>query len=1100
MQKILSHLFILIFTILSLLSFSQEIDSMRFFPPVIQEEESNIKVSDVNISDGYTNNYQSINNPNYWKNRKPFDGYWQQDVYYNLKANIDEKTNIVDGIEELVYWNNSPDTLTYVYFHMYNNAFQPGSYYDQLHNANNIYPRYGKWEAQKKGIEIIEMKVDGETVKMELDNTVMKVYLPKPLPPNRHITFNSTFKSYFDAQSVRRRNTVFNAYGNKHYNGVHWYPRISVYDRKFGWDTDQHLGREFYGDFGSFDVELTFASNFVVECTGKLLNESEVLPADLRAKLDISNFKYKPWEEAPSIITPYDSAQRKTWKYHAENVHDVAFTADPTYRIGETYWNGIRCVALVEEPHASRWQDAPQFIANVIKTYSEDFGMFVYPKIVVADARDGMEYPMLTLCGGGTPDYHGLLAHEIGHNWFFGQVGSNETYRAMLDEGFTQFLTAWALRKIDGDTLITSRPASNYADRFLRYDEAINNRVFNGYMFDAITLSDATLNTHSDGFNGALKHGGGYGNVYYKTATMLMNLQYVLGDSLFLKAMQHYFNQWKICHPYVEDFRNSIIQYTHVDLNWFFDQWIETSKRIDYAVKSVKKGESKDEYVVTLKRKGRMQMPIDLRVVSKKDSIYDFYIPNTWFEKKTNATVLPKWYGWDVINPTYQAKIKIPNGISNVIIDPSQRLADTYMLNNNKKLPIRYYFDSQIFNTADWRTYEFYLRPDLWYNGYDGFKFGVHMNGNYMEYFHKFDANIWFNSGILQQHLDSTIGINKFNYVSYRFNYNTALNKYTKNARMYLSGRYLDGLHLYQVMTDKKDDTGKNRLFIAFKTMLRPDSTSLNYLLYPNEWEAGKLNNSATIGLQHTYNYRAGKGDMLFKLRSSTVGNDYDYAQLSLTVINETNLGKMLFRTRTFMQYGSGSRVPSESALFLSGANLEEMMENKYTRSVGFFDNNWDSNTTNNWTGYDISTNHFHAGGGLNLRGYAGYLAPFEAKDGEVYLTYKGNTGAAVNMELAFDKLINFHPRITKRLKMDTYLFTDAGIINYKYEESSFNMADIRIDAGIGAALTIKNWGVLQKAKPLTIRIDFPLFLNHTPAVSPDYVQFRWVIGVNRAF
>ena len=151
------------------------------------------------------------------------------------------------------------------------------------------------------------------------------------------------------------------------------------------------------------------------------------------------------------MITEYKKGETKTWKYHAENVHDFAFTADPTYRIGEAWWEDKVCYSLAQEPHASRWENAADFGANCIKVFSEDFGRYVYHKIIVADARSGMEYPMITLDGGSDPGYRGLLAHEIGHMWFFGQVGNNETYRALLDEGFTQFLTAWGLIKIDGE-------------------------------------------------------------------------------------------------------------------------------------------------------------------------------------------------------------------------------------------------------------------------------------------------------------------------------------------------------------------------------------------------------------------------------------------------------------------------------------------------------------------------------------------------------------------------------------------------------------------------------------------------------------------------
>lgn len=114
-------------------------------------------------------------------------------------------------------------------------------------------------------------------------------------------------------------------------------------------------------------------------------------------------------------------------------------------------WNGIRVVAIAQEPNAAGWQLSAYFTANVIKVYSQDFGMYAWPKIVVADAKDGMEYSMLTLDNGTYPQHQNLLAHEVGHMWFYGMVGTNETYRAMMDEGFTQFLTVWAMDKIVGE-------------------------------------------------------------------------------------------------------------------------------------------------------------------------------------------------------------------------------------------------------------------------------------------------------------------------------------------------------------------------------------------------------------------------------------------------------------------------------------------------------------------------------------------------------------------------------------------------------------------------------------------------------------------------
>lgn len=1045
--------------------------------------------------------YRSSANQHYWKNRKPTKDYWQQDVHYKIKANINEITNIVSATEDLTYYNNSPDTLTFVYFHLYQNAFQPGSYFDQLTRANDVTPRYGRYEAQKKNTEILELTSGGKALKKETDNTLVKVFLNKPLLPGDSVSFSMSFNSYFDTGTQRRRMKVFNTFGNKHFDGVHWYPRMAVYDRKFGWETDQHMEKEFYGDFGTYDVELTFSHNYIVEATGELVNRKEAMPDELRKKLDLSNFRDKRMFSEPSVIIPYDSTQRKTWKYHAINVHDFAFTADPTYRIGEVEWNGIQIIALAQEPVAARWQNAAEYTAKVIKTYSEDIGMYAYPKMVVADAKDGMEYPMLTLDGGWDPNYRDLLAHEVGHNWFYGMVGSNETYRAFMDEGFTQFLTCWAYEKIDGKVRVGSEPDSKYVREFTQPDYVRNSEVYTAYMLDAIKGEETNLNRHSNDFHTALRHGGGYRNVYFKTAVMLYNLQYVLGDELFLEAMQHYFNQWKMAHPYPEDFRNSIIQHTHVDLNWFFDEWLETSKTVDYKIKNVKTHKLPGEFTITFEREGQMQMPIDFTVIDQNDSAHLFHIPNTWFLKKTGAAVLPKWFGWDKIQPTYEARIKIPAGIKKVVIDPSNRLADADMRNNRYPAETNYFFDSRIINTPDWTHYELYSRPDVWYNSYDGIKAGIHLNGNFVNHFDVFDANLWINSGLGQGTIDTSVSKNGFNSMSFRINYKTATDRFVKYSSMILSAKYLDGLNAYQAGFEKRDKDNENKVYGSFKSMIRQHREDLTYLLYPEEWTYGKLNNTVLLGYEHSYKYKRGLGKINLDLRSSTLMSDYDYANIRLSVVNKNRLGKFNFNTRTIVQYGTGNNTPQESSLFLAGASPEELMENKFTRSAGFF--------PSDWMGYGAGTNNFQMGGGLNLRGYAGYLAPEEAPDGSLRYAYKGNSGAAINSELEFDQIFKFI-RITDQnevikwakntFKLNTYLFGDIGVINYNTAFEDLQLGNFRADAGVGVALTIKKWGPLQKVDPLVIRFDMPLFLNRIPATESEYFQFRWQVGVSRAF
>lgn len=1045
------------------------------------------------------NSYQSKDNPNYWKNKKPFEGYWQQDVHYQIKADINERTDIITATEKLTYTNNSKDELSFVYFHLYQEAFQPGSYADELHKVNSDKQKYGPYESKGLGTEILSLKYNDKIVKTEQDNTILKVFLDKPIQPGQSAVFEISFQTYFDnSGGVGRRFKKFESYGYTHYDGVHWYPRICVYDRKFGWETDQHLGKEFYGDFGAFDVELTFSSNYVVEATGNLLNRDECLPADLRAKLDIKNFTAPV--STPSIIIPYDSTQRKTWRFHAENVHDFAFTADPTYRIGESSWEGVQIVAVVQEPHAYKWQNAAEYTAKVIEVYSNDFGRYVYHKMVVADARDGMEYPMLTLDGGLDPDYRGLLAHEVGHNWFFGQVGNNETYRACLDEGFTQFLTSWALERIDGDTLIKTEPTGWYQKKFKEGENVRISSVYFRYLQDAIKGDDIFLNTHSDQFASALGHGGGYRHVYYKTATMLYNLQYVLGDELFTQAMKNYFNTWKMAHPYIEDFRNSIIQFTKADLNWFFDQWFETKKTIDYAVKRANYGDEKNEFIITFERKGEMQMPIDFTVITKNDSIMHFHIPNTWFVKNTDATVLPKWTGWDAINKTYQAKVIIPGGIKDVIIDESHRLADVNRLNNQLHFPVNYRFDSHIYNTPDPYNYELKARPDVWYNAYDGVKLGFNFSGNYLSYKHIVDASFWINFGGLQNLPSQVIttqadGVdNEFDPISFWIDYKTGINKISSRTNFVAQVKMIDGLQGGKIGIEKMTEMGKTKFYANFKAMYRKDSTDLYYLINPTEWIEGKWNNTWNIGLEKNYKYHNGTGYLHLGFRSSALGSEYDFSNVTLTAIHTNKLWRMNLRTRIFVQYGTGSNLARESALFAAGASPEEMMDNKYSRSAGFY--------ADSWYGYGADVNHLQFGGGLNLRGYAGYLLPEEIDNGnDIGFYYSGNGGAAVNAELDLRDIVKWKPRkLSQWVDFDLYLFGDAGVINKNFNGPKIDLIDLRVDAGVGTALTLKKFGSLQNIKPLTVRFDMPLFLNRIPAVQSDYLAFRWVLGISRAF
>jgi len=1038
--------------------------------------------------------YRSVNNQYYWKNRKPHAAYWQQDVHYNIKAILNDPANIVEGIEELTYYNNSPDELTFVYFHLYNNANTKDSYLADQYRNSGFKLGFGPYRDKDLGTAVENITSNGQELKSELDNTVMKVWLAAPLKSGESVTIKLKFKTYFDYEVIRNRMKLFGVSGYKHFNLTHWYPRMCVYDYKQGWDTDQHMDREFYGDFGSFHVELSLPNHYICDGTGELKNPDEVYPGDLRQKLDIKNFAKKEWNSAPSEMIKPDGSF-KTWKFNAINVHDIAYTFDPTYRIGEVITSsGVHCIALAQEQHATHWQNAADYVAKVIETNSKNIGPYAYPKMIAADAKEGTEYPMLTLDDNSDPGFRSLLIHEISHNWFYGMVGNNETYRAYLDEGFTQYYTCDTWENIEGPKEIFPNIKNNYVRNHTDTVLTRERRAYSGYMNGVLEGEEYTLNTHSDYFVATRLEPSNYWQEYNKTAVMLYNLRYVLGDSLFKAAMQNYFNQWKMCHPYPEDFRNSMVQFTHVDLNWFFDEWLETSKEVDYSMSKIKrvKGEV-DQYKIKFTRKGKMQMPIDFTVYTTDNSKYNFHIPNTWFVKKTDARVLPRWIGWDKIKPTYTAIVTIPKEkkVTKVVIDTAHIMPDVWPVDNATPRNISWFnFDSKINNPPDRNKYQTFFRPSIWYNGYDGVKVGVQIRGNYMNTKGIFDLTVWMNTGIGQAYLDSGVSINSHDPVSFLFNYKTPTDKFMKKSSFYTTLKELDGLSAALVGFDRKSINEKTRFYVQYKAMMRDVGYDKNYLIYKNEWITGVVNSYMAFGMDHNYSYTRGTGAINLNFRAPFFGA-YDFSALTLSAVNKNYLGRIRIHTRFFVQAGYGNNLPFESMLYVAGANPEQLMDNKYTRAMGIFQP----------FSFGATTNNFAAGGGLNLRGYMGYLLPQVSGIGNYRYNYKGTSGASYNMEIDFSSYFNFVEKWTKRsVSFGAYLFGDAGLIqtNYNYETVAFS--DIMADAGVGTTLTINKWWKLQNIKPLTIRADFPLFLNRLPYAEKDYFQFRWMIGISRAF
>jgi hypothetical protein len=309
--------------------------------------------------------------------------------------------------------------------------------------------------------------------------------------------------------------------------------------------------------------------------------------------------------------------------------------------------------------------------------------------------------------------------------------------------------------------------------------------------------------------------------------------------------------------------------------------------------------------------------------------------------------------------------------------------------------------------------------------------------------------------------------------------------------------RFLDGLFLMKYGAEKT--YGKQKVEIYWKAFTRFDNPTNDYALYPTQWNNQGMNSSINIDITRSYSYLHGYGELKTQLRGSFL-SAYDYSRMSAAWINHYNFWKLELHTRVFAQAMLGTNIAPESMLNLSGGNSEEMMENKFVRSRGF--------VPDQWLGYGDNYNHFQFAGGLNIRGYAGYMVPVNYQDNQFYLN-TGTLGGAINAELDFDKLIHLTPKkLSSYFHFDLYFFGDAGYLENQFNpganntltEKTFINTGLIASAGNGIAFTIKKWGKYDEAKPLTLRCDIPWFLSNAPFVDGQNIRLRWIVGLNRSF
>lgn len=588
--------------------------------------------------------------------------YWQQHVDYTMDVAMDVESYQYTGTQKLVYTNNSPEELTRVYYHLYFNAFQPGSEMDiRLQTIADPDGRMTTDDKKSRIASLSESEMgylhvetltqDGQKVTFNEEGTVLVVNLAKPIPAGGKTTFQMSFKGQVPLQ-IRRSGR--NSSENIALSMSQWYPKLAEYDFE-GWHADPYIAREFHGVWGDFDVKLTLDKNYTVGGTGYLQNPQEI------------GHGY----EAPGTKVKKQKGKTLTWHFKAPMVHDFMWAADPDY-LHDTLQveNGPMLHFLYKnDPKIlENWKNLQPKTAEAMQFFNKNVGQYPYDQYSVIQGGDGgMEYAMSTLITGNRKfgSLVGVMAHEMAHSWFQHVLATNEAKHEWMDEGFTSFISNLCMNEIMQEN--KDNPFEN---------------TYKGYYNLALSGKEQPQSTHADRY----AYNSAYGiSAYSKGSIFLSQLGYIIGQDKLMEAIRKYYADFKFKHPVPNDIKRTAEKVSGMELDWYLTDWTQTTNTIDYSIKEVVSDEGKTK--ITLDRIGLMPMPMDILVVYKDDTRETFYSPLRMMRgEKENPytqikrTVLPDW-PWAL--PNYDFMIDKPlESIKGIIIDPSQLMADVNPENN----------------------------------------------------------------------------------------------------------------------------------------------------------------------------------------------------------------------------------------------------------------------------------------------------------------------------------------------------------------------------------------------------------------------------------
>ena len=604
-------------------------------------------------------------------------GRWQQRVKYTMDINVDVAGNRFTGKQKLEYFNNSPDTLKRVFYHLYWNAFQPNSMMDarSLHMGNIRNNGRPEWDGRVKdrissikekeigSQKVSSLTINGVQQKLIEHETILEVQLAKPILPRSKTILVMDFKTQVPLQ-IRR--SGFDAANGVQFSMSQWYPKICEYDRE-GWHPSPYIAREFYGVWGDYDVKITIDKNYILGATGYLQHPETI------------GYGY---EGSAKLMRP--AGNKITWQFIAPNVHDFVWAADTGYKhLVRKITNGPEIHVLYKSGEEVQWENVARAAVAVYPYIIRNFGAYPYKQYSFIQGGDGgMEYPMATLLSG--PGI-GTVVHEWVHSWYQMMLGTNESMYAWMDEGFTEFATD-LVQEYYRDSLASLKNGTNKLN-ILTENSAVallplnHNDNYKSYYFIAKSGLEEPLTTHADHFNTNVAYSIA---AYSKGAVFMEQLGYIIGAPVRDKLLLEYYRQWAFKHPNAADLVKLAENISGLQLDWYKEYWCNTTKTIDYAIDSLWEEEGASK--VRLRRIGQMPMPIDLQLSFKDGSTLQYTIPlNLMYGAKAAETSLPVIVleEWRWTHPTYIVTFK--QRLATLLkaeIDPSRRMADTDQKNN----------------------------------------------------------------------------------------------------------------------------------------------------------------------------------------------------------------------------------------------------------------------------------------------------------------------------------------------------------------------------------------------------------------------------------